>query len=210
MNPLFSLLKNKLPYLDNNLIEEIIAKAMDVTIPAHQQILREGQYIKTIPLLISGLVKVNTSHGDKEILLYYIQPSESCIMSFAFGMSSEPSNIAAFTEEESRMLLLNVEDVKNWMIIYPSINLLFFNQYNNRYKDLVGTIGNLIYEKLDVRIYRYLKNRAALSSNEFLNITHQEIADDLASSREVISRLLKKMELENKIAVTKAGMKILK
>ncbi len=209
MTNLSSLLKQKLPYLEQNLIEEIISKSADVTIPAHQQILREGQYIKTIPLVINGLLKVNTSHGDKEILLYYIQSSESCIMSFAFSMSAEPSNIAAYTEAETRVLLLNADDVKNWIIQYPSINMLFFNQYNNRYKDLVETIGNLIYEKLDVRIYQYLKQRALLNNTDTVNIPHREIADDLASSREVVSRLLKKLELENKISITKDGIKIL-
>jgi len=209
MTELSSLLKQKLPYLESNLIEEIIAKSSDVTFPAHQQILREGQYIKTIPLVISGLLKVNTSHGAKEILLYYIQSSESCIMSFAFGMSAEPSNIAAHTESETRVILLNVDDVKKWITLYPSINMLFFNQYNNRYKDLVETIGNLIYEKLDFRIYQYLKQRASLNNSDTINIPHREIADDLASSREVVSRLLKKLELENKISISKDGMKIL-
>jgi len=124
-------------------------------------------------------------------------------------MSAEPSNIAAHTESETRVILLNVDDVKKWITLYPSINMLFFNQYNNRYKDLVETIGNLIYEKLDFRIYQYLKQRASLNNSDTINIPHREIADDLASSREVVSRLLKKLELENKISISKDGMKIL-
>lgn len=209
MSPLFELIKTKLPYLENNLIEEIISSSSDVTLPPNQQILREGQYIKTIPLVINGLLKVITSHGDKEILLYYIHPSESCVMSFAFSMSSEPSNIMAFTETETRVLILNAEDVKKWMLSYPTINLLFLNQYNNRYKDLVDTIGNLIYEKLDVRLLQYLQQRAAISPNNVITIPHLEIAEHLASSREVISRLLKKLESEQKISQTRDGIKVL-
>lgn len=209
MSPLFELIKTKLPYLENNLIEEIISSSSDVTLPPNQQILREGQYIKTIPLVINGLLKVITSHGDKEILLYYIHPSESCVMSFAFSMSSEPSNIMAFTETETRVLILNAEDVKKWMLSYPTINLLFLNQYNNRYKDLVDTIGNLIYEKLDVRLLQYLQQRSAISPNNIITIPHREIAEHLASSREVISRLLKKLESEQKISQTRDGIKVL-
>lgn len=209
MSELFTTIKNKLPYLEDALIEKMIEKASDVTLPPQQQILREGQYIKTIPLVINGLLKVTTSHGDKEILLYYIHPSESCVMSFAFSMSDEQSNIAAFTETETRILILNAEDVKSWILTYPSINLLFLNQYNNRYKDLVETIGALIYEKLDTRIYNYLKQRVAFTESGLINIPHRQIAEEIASSREVVTRLLKKLENEKKILQTRDGIKVL-
>ena len=209
MSELFEIIKEKLPYLENALIDKMIEKSSDVTLPPNQQILREGQYIKTIPLVISGLLKVITSHGDKEILLYYIQPSESCVMSFAFSMSDEPSNIAAFTETETRVLILNAEDVKSWIMSFPSINLLLLNQYNNRYKDLVDTIGDLIYEKLDTRIYNYLKQRVAISDSGLVNIPHRQIAEEIASSREVVTRLLKKLEADKKIVQTRDGIKVL-
>jgi CRP/FNR family transcriptional regulator, anaerobic regulatory protein len=209
MSALNLLIKKQLPFLEDKLIEQIIEHAADVTLPPNQQILREGQYIKTIPLVINGLLKVITSHGDKEILLYYIQPSESCVMSFAFSMSDEPSKISAFTETETRALILNASDVKKWITDYPSINLLFLNQYNMRYKDLVDTIGELIYEKLDVRIYNYLKQRVAVSGNNVVDIPHRQIADEIASSREVVTRALKKLETEKKIEQTRSGIKVL-
>lgn len=209
MNTLNLLIKKQLPFLEDKLIEQILELAADVTLPPNQQILREGQYIKTIPLVINGLLKVITSHGDKEILLYYIQPSESCVMSFAFSMSDEPSKISAFTETETRALILNASDVKKWITEYPSINLLFLNQYNIRYKDLVDTIGELIYEKLDVRIYNYLKQRVAVSGNSVVDIPHRQIADEIASSREVVTRALKKLETEKKIEQTRSGIKVL-
>ena len=92
---------------------------------------------------------------------------------------------------------------------YPSINLLFLNQYNNRYKDLVETIGDLIYEKLDTRIYNYLKQRVAISDSGYVNIPHRQIAEEIASSREVVTRLLKKLEADKKIVQTRDGIKVL-
>ena len=92
---------------------------------------------------------------------------------------------------------------------FPSINLLFLNQYNNRYKDLVDTIGDLIYEKLDTRIYNYLKQRVAISDSGLVNIPHRQIAEEIASSREVVTRLLKKLEADKKIVQTRDGIKVL-
>lgn len=204
-----STLKQKLPLLEPALLEQIAEHAQEVTLPPMQQILREGQYIKTIPIVISGLLKVITGSGDKDMLLYYIKPGDSCIMSFAFSLSNEPSNIAAFTETETTLLVLSADDVKKWLITFPSLNNLFLNLYNHRYRDLLDTIGGLIYEKMDNRILHYLQQRAQATGTNILNVTHREIAADLASSREVISRLLKKLEVDKKISQTPDGIKIL-
>jgi CRP/FNR family transcriptional regulator len=202
-------LKSQFPLLEPALLEQIAACAQEVTLPPQQQILREGQYIKTIPIVLDGLLKVITGSGDKDMLLYYIKPGDSCIMSFAFSLSNEPSNIAAFTETETTLLILNADDVKRWLAEFPSLNNLFLNLYNHRYRDLIDTIGGLIYEKMDSRILHYLHQRAAATGTDMLDITHREIAADLASSREVISRLLKKLEIDKKIKQTPLGIKIL-
>lgn len=198
-----------LAHLESGLIEEMLAKGQLLTIPAHQQIVREGQYIKHIPIVMQGLLKVIASAGEKELLLYYIQQGGSCIMSFAFSLSNEPSNISAFTETDTEILLLDADDVRQWLKKYPSLNTLFLDLYNQRYRDLVDTISELIYAKLDTRIYHYLCDRAKATSTNLLTITHREIADDLASSREVVTRMIRKLETDNKIRQTDKGIQIL-
>lgn len=198
-----------LAHLESGLIEEMLAKGQLLTIPAHQQIVREGQYIKHIPIVMQGLLKVIASAGEKELLLYYIQQGGSCIMSFAFSLSNEPSNISAFTETDTEILLLDADDVRQWLKKYPSLNTLFLDLYNQRYRDLVDTISELIYAKLDTRIYHYLCDRAKATSTNLLTITHREIADDLASSREVVTRMIRKLEADNKIRQTDKGIQIL-
>lgn len=202
-------LKTLLPFLEDALIEEIISKSAHVTIPPQQQIVREGQFIKTIPLVIDGLVKVTTSHGDKEILLYYIQPTQSCIMSFSVSFDNEPSKISAYTEDQTEILLLPLDEVKEWMLRYPSLNQLFFKQFNLRYTDMIETIGELIFDKLDQRLLKYLQERARITDRKLLEISHREIAEDLATSREVITRTLKKLEEDNQIQQMKGGIKVL-
>lgn len=202
-------LKTLLPFLEDALLEEIISKSAFVTIPPQQQIVREGQFIKTIPLVLEGLVKVTTSHGDREILLYYIQPTQSCIMSFSVSLDNEPSKISAYTEEQTEILLLPLDEVKKWVLQYPSLNELFFKQFNLRYRDMIETIGELIFDKLDQRLLKYLQERARLTDRKLLEISHREIAEDLATSREVITRTLKKLEEENHILQMKGGIKVL-
>ncbi|MEZ5014222.1 MAG: Crp/Fnr family transcriptional regulator [Chitinophagales bacterium] len=202
-------IKRLFPGLSIDLVHEIIAQGSFLTIPAHQTIIHEGQYIKTIPLVYKGRIRVMTTADTKELLLYYIQPAESCVMSFSIGMNNEKSVITAITEEETEVILLRIEDVRDWMQRFPSINMLFFAQYNTRYADLVHTITSLIYNKLDTRIMQYLQERARVLQTDTIPISHREIAGDLASSREVVTRILKKLEADGQVAQLSGAIKIL-
>jgi len=181
------------------LLGEINENAVIKTIPENTEILREGQYIKVIPLVISGLIKVFTRYEDKELLLYYIEPRESCIMSFSAGLRNEPSKIYAVTEESTTALLLPIDKVVHWTKQYPDINVLFFQQFNLRYSDLLDTINQLIFNQLDKRLLDYLVKRTSLSRSDSLKISHRQIASELGTAREVISRLMKKLEQEGKV-----------
>ncbi len=181
------------------LLGEINENAVVKTIPENTEILREGQYIKVIPLVISGLIKVFTRYEYKELLLYYIEPRESCIMSFSAGLRNEPSKIYAVTEESTTALLLPIDKVVQWTKQYPDINVLFFQQFNLRYSDLLDTINHLIFKQLDKRLVDYLVKKAVLNKSGSLKISHRQIASELGTAREVISRLMKKLEYEGKV-----------
>lgn len=192
MLPIFKMLEAKL-------VTEIMEFAQTAEIPKDTEILREGQFVKVIPLVISGLLKVFTRFEEKELLLYYIKTDESCIMSFASGIKDQPSKIYATTEEDSKLLLLPVSKVKEWIKHYPNFNNLFFQQYNLRYTDLIETVSNVIFNKTDRRIYDYLKEKSELTGNNPLKISHRQIAAELGTAREVVSRLIKKLENEGKV-----------
>ena len=185
--------------LHPDLRKELEAHAILKEVPQGTEILREGQYVKVIPIVLEGLIKVFSRHEEKELLLYYIKPQESCIMSFAAGMKNEPSKIFAVAEEDTSALLLPTDKVALWVRNYPEVNQLFFQQYNLRYSDLLTTIHQLLFERMDKRLLDYLVNKSLLTGRNPIKISHRQIAAELGTAREVISRIMKKLENDGKI-----------
>lgn len=186
-------------YLGKDLLDELISTSVIQNFPPKTELVREGQYVKYIPLVISGLVKVYTQFEEKELLLYYIQPEQSCIMSFSSCVNHDKSRIFAITEEETSVLLMPSEKVLKWVMEYPSINRLFYQQYDLRYNEMIDTIHQMLYHKLDKRLMDYLVDKVTITVKNPVKISHREIANDLGTAREVISRLVKKLESQGKI-----------
>ncbi len=195
----FNAIKNKFRHFDKELIDKILEEGIIKEFPKNTELIRQGQFVKVVPLIIKGLVKVFTSQEDKELLLYYIQPSESCIMSFSAGLKREKSKIHAITEEESLVLLIPSDKLSRWIIEYPALNQLFYQQYDLRYAELIDTINHLLFDKLDKRLLDYLMQKASITGKNPIKISHKEIASELGTAREVISRLIKKLEKENRV-----------
>lgn len=195
--------------LSHDLVSEITATSITRDIPKKNEILREGQFVKVIPIVLDGLIKVFTRHEDKELLLYYIRPNESCIMSFAASLKNEPSRVFAITEEETTALLLPVDKVSNWTKQFPDINVLFFQQYNLRYSELLDTIHHVLFDKMDKRLFDYLQDKVSVTNNNPLKISHRQIANELGTAREVISRTMKKLETEKLVIQHSDSIEIL-
>jgi CRP/FNR family transcriptional regulator len=190
-------IEKKLKYLEKELIAELIDVSVIETIPANIELVKEGQYVKYVPIVLSGLVKVFTQFEEKELLLYYIKPEQSCIMSFSSSINNGKSKIFAITEKESTVLLIPSEKIAKLVINFPTINMLFFKQYDLRYSELVITIQQMLYYKLDKRLIDYLAEKIKVTGKNPIKITHKEIANDLGTAREVVSRLVKKFEKQN-------------
>lgn len=195
-------------HFSQELKTEILQKGIIKTVPKGTELIREGQYIKVIPLVLNGLIKVTTHYDSREFLLYYIQPSECCIMSFFGAITDSTSKIFAQTEADSEMLLLPSQEVKQWLVKYPELNLFFHQLNNTRYIDMVETIQEILFENLDSRILNFLKEKARQSNSSFVKIRHREIADALGTTREVISRITKKLEHDRKIEQFSDGIEV--
>ncbi len=197
----------------SNLDPQISLKIKELSIykeiPAGTEILQFGQYVNVIPIVEKGLVKVFTHHEDKELLLYYIQPVESCVMSFSAALKGQKSKVNAITEVDSNLLILPVDQLKILLAEFPKLNDKFYEHYNQRYSELIDTIHHLIFTHLDQRILDFLKERSTLTGQNPLKISHKEIANNLGSAREVVSRLMKKLESEGKLLQLKDGIEIL-
>lgn len=201
--------RKALSELPEEAFEEIFSNSQLVEIPDEQEILREGEYVAVIPLVLKGLIKVYTSHDERELLLYYIKPDESCIMSFAASLQNEPSKIFAITEEPTTALLLPSDKVRLWVKKYHALNRLFYLQYNVRYTELLETINGVLFERMDSRIYNYLSEKKTLLNKDSIKISHRQIANDLGTAREVVSRIMKKLEHEGKVVQESNLIKIL-
>jgi len=192
-------LEKSLLFLSPELREKVIASSQVMDIPKGTEILREGQYVKVIPIVLEGLVKVFSNFNEKDLLLYYIQPNESCVMSFASSLKNDPSKVYAITEEDSKILLMPVDKVIKWIDQFPSINQLFYQQYNLRYSELLETINHVLFNKMDKRLYDFLIEKKKVTQQNPLKISHRQIANELGTAREVISRVMKKLENEGKV-----------
>ncbi len=201
--------KKILSFLRPQLLEEIIEQSEIKEFPKGTEILKEEQYIKVLPIVLNGLVKVYSQFEEKELLLYYIEPTQSCIMTFYAALKNTPSKVYATTEEDSRILLIPVQQLPKWLRDYPEFNELFYNQYNLRYSELLDTIRHLLLDKMDKRLFKHLEKKSFLTNNSPINMSHSQIANELGTVREVITRILKKLETEGKVTQNKEGIKII-
>ena len=193
------LIERKLPPLPLHLKKEILDQGSVIKVAAGKEILKEGQYVNAVPLVLEGLLKVASNYDGKELLLYYIEPEESCIMSFSAGLWNLPSKVFAIAEEDTEVILLPVRLIQDWVRRYPSLNNLFFRQFNKRYDDLLQTIHQVLFEKMDKRLLDYLQEKAKLLGSKKLDLRHHQIARELGTAREVVSRVLKKLEADQKV-----------
>ncbi len=202
-------LKKLLPQVDSELLQFIAKEAVEMEVPADTTLLKTGNYVQSVPLVVKGLIRVSRNDDDKELLLYYIHPGEMCIMSFSACCSNSASIIEAATLEETKVLLIPSVKLREWIASYPSFNFYIYEMFNKRYLDLIETINQLIFNRLDERLFNYLNEKTVLSGKKQISITHQQIATDMGTAREVISRLLKKLELENKISTSRNQVTVL-
>jgi CRP/FNR family transcriptional regulator len=202
-------IEKKISFLNANLVKEILEFSDVREFPKGTEILRENQYVKVLPIVLEGLVKVFSRFEERELLLYYIQPSQSCVMSFSACLKNQPSRVFAMTEEDSKILLIPVQKVPDWLKSFPSFNDLFYQQYDLRYAELLDTIQHIILNKMDKRLYDHLIEKTKLTNQDFFKISHSQIASELGTVREVISRVMKKLETEGKVKQMGNGIKIL-
>ncbi|MBK8874157.1 MAG: Crp/Fnr family transcriptional regulator [Bacteroidetes bacterium] len=189
---------------EKELLDELQAIGKPVNVKAGDVIMDTGQYIKFIPLLLSGSIKIiRQDDTDGEILLYYVGSNETCAMSLTCCMAHQKSRIRAIAEEDTEMITVPVEKMDEWMIKYESWKNFVMQTYNARFDELLRTIDSIAFQKVDERLENYLKSKAELTESKLLVVSHQQIAEELNSSREVISRLLKHLEKMRKILLKK-------
>lgn len=177
---------------------------------AGEIILSENAYIKAIPIVTSGSIRVMRTDDDgHEILLYYIRAGESCIMSFLGGMHQDTSKIRAIAEEDTEVHFIPMEKVSILIREFPEWLDYIFRLYHKRFEELLEVVNAIAFKNLDERLMSYLLRKAELIENQTIQITHEQLATELGTARVVVSRLLKQLEAEGSVKLGRGKVSIL-
>ncbi|RYZ48364.1 MAG: Crp/Fnr family transcriptional regulator [Sphingobacteriales bacterium] len=188
------LLTRLFPGLESPLYSEMESAGQLRQIPAGETVLRKGQFIRSAILLLEGTIKLYQEDEDGgEFFMYYIQPGEACAVSMVCTYRQETSQVLATAVTDTTVLLIPLSYMDKWMTEYKSWQFFVIQSYRLRYQELLNTVSEIAFRNMDERLEFYIHKQVA-QFGKTIKLTHQEIATDLNSSREVISRLMKKME----------------
>ena len=195
---------------EEDLILEIEKLGVSKSFKEDTTIIEVGDYIKSMPLLISGAIKIlrEDEKGD-EIVLYYLEKGDTCAMTLSCCMGQTKSKIRAVAETNVELIMLPKEKMAEWLGKYKTWQSYILQTYHNRMDELLEALDTIAFLKMDERLFKYLKDKAMVTHNDVLNVTHKQISEDLHTSRVVISRLLKKLENESKIQLFRNSIKVL-
>lgn len=169
-----------------------------------------GDNIEFMPMLIDGAIKVlrEDDEGD-ELLLYFLESGDTCAMTMSCCIGNSKSQIRAVAEKDSLLVMIPVEMMSQWIVDFDDWRAFVFESYTTRMGELLDSIDSLAFLNMHDRVYKYLRNKMMVNGDSELNVTHQEIANDLHTSRVVISRVLKSLEREGRIALHRNRLEVL-
>lgn len=192
------------------LLNEIKEVGIYKKIKANTTIIDIDNYITSMPLVLNGAIKIlrEDTDGD-ELVLYYLEVGDTCAMTLSCCMGRTKSKIRAVSETDVELLMIPKQKMAEWLSKYTSWQEFVLQSYHNRIQEFIEAIDTIAFLKMDKRVLKYLKDKAIVNHNDVINITHQEIANDLHTSRVVISRLLKALERDKKIKLNRNNIKVL-
>ena len=192
---------------ESHLIAEIEQSGKLMHLEAGTVMLEPGGYVRFIPLLVSGSIKVFRQGGDGgEILLYYVFPKETCAMSLTCCMANQQSNVKVIAEEDTTIIAVPLSKSDEWFTQFPTWKQFIMQSYAHRFEELLKAIDGVAFFKVDERLHQYLIEKSNLFKSTIVQLSHQQIAEELNTSREVVSRMLK--QLENRGLLTTGRNKI--
>lgn len=192
------------------LIKEIAEVSTLVEFEEGDKLIDIGEYIRKMPLLLTGAIKILREDRDEgDLLLYFLEKGDTCAMTLACCMGDTRSEIRAIAENSGSLAMIPVNKMEEWLGKYKSWRNFVFTSYNKRLSEMLNAVDNLAFMKMDERLLNYLNEKAKVNNSDIINNTHQEIAYELNTSRVVVSRLLKAFENEGKIKLNRNNIVLL-
>jgi CRP/FNR family transcriptional regulator, anaerobic regulatory protein len=196
---------------ESKLIEEINEVGTEMSFAEGDTIIEYGKYIHMIPLIQTGVIKVmRRDEEGRELLLYYLSGNSTCSMAYSCCMESRQSEIQAIAEEDVTLLAIPHAKLDEWLCKYPSWKSFIMHSFNERLLEMLKTIENIAFKKLDERLIDYLKEKQRINHSAVIKASHNTIAEEMGTSRVVISRLLKHLENDKKIILYRNELRIMK
>lgn len=204
-------IQENFPILTNqDLVEEIMKVGSLHELDEGEILIDINQHIKNLPLLVKGSVKIIREDDDgKEVFLYYVDAGNTCAATLTCCMDQKSSNIRAIVEEKAIFISIPFEYMDRWMEKYKCWREFILTTYSIRFDEMLRAVDQLAFKKMDERIENYLKEKSKLLDSDIIKISHQQIAYDLNTSREVVSRILKQMEKEGLVKISRGQLELL-
>jgi CRP/FNR family transcriptional regulator len=198
------IVKKRFPFFESGLRAAISDAGVYKEFAEGQELIREDQYIRSFPIVVSGLIKVcRTDETGNELLLYYLRPGEVCTVSLICCMDRTRSRVKAITEEKTAVILVPVELLDNWIGEFQTWKEYVMRSMQMRFDELLNALDSIAFMKMDERIEKFFTDRYKSTGSKIFEGSHQEVALAMNSSREVISRLLKQMEKRGLIRMSR-------
>jgi CRP/FNR family transcriptional regulator len=192
------------------LMAKVEANAALMNLNGGDVIMNIGKPVWGIPLLAKGTVKISRINNEgQEILLYYVKAGETCAMAFTCWMTTQISSIKSTAEEECVLYVIPGKVADEWMQQYQSWKKFIMTTILDGFTEVVKSIDDVAFRKMDDRLISYLKEKSKISGSALINLTHQQVADDLGTNRVVVSRLLKKLETDGRLLLFRSQIKLL-
>lgn len=196
---------------EKELVQELFQYGDIVHFQAGDVIMDYGKYVRMMPIILSGTVKVlRKDENGKEILLYYLSDNESCSMAYGCCIAAKKSEVKAVAEDDGKLLAIPFVKLTDWLCKYDTWRNYIFNSFNERFVELLNSIDIMAFGKMDKRVREYLKEKSERSGSSIVKVSHYKIADELATTRVVISRILKQFENDGLVLLYRNEIKLLK
>lgn len=204
------LIENYGHLFEKELLEEINKVGTFKEISEGHELIKPGSYIKSMPLIVSGAIKILREDEDgDELLLYFLERGDTCAMTLSCCLGQHQSEIKAIAEIDSKLIMVPVGKMEDWTAQYKSWRNFVFESYHKRLMEAIETIDSIAFLKMDERLLKYLREKVKVNKDQTIHNTHQEIAYDLHTSRVVVSRLLKKLEEKGKIKLFRNHIEVM-
>lgn len=200
----------KLPgmFVEPGLRQEMAHNSKFLRVGKGDMIVREGQYLDFLPIVLTGEIRVFQQKEDREILLYYVRAGQTCMMSLSAAYFNNTSGSYGVATEPSEIFVFPSRLVNEWQLKYPSWNAFLIQTFRSRYDELLGSFESVAFDPVEKRVMTYLANRSRQEGTDKIAISHQQLAYELGTTRVVISRILKSFEQQGKVMLLRGYIRL--